>query len=172
MFWVVHIVLTFFFLAVCIQIAVVKWRYEVISTKIKKSLLKAEIITWDSLEHGKQPTILPDPNFLNRFTTFFFFLFSFTWWEVWITNSWHFKIYIICLCNGAEVSMRPAYRSSKKVKDYDKLEAEVKKNRMMISLKETLLWTSSSVRYNWILMRIWGVLEQIICEYLSIYIPI
>ncbi|KAH0926492.1 hypothetical protein HID58_018748, partial [Brassica napus] len=40
--------------------------YEVISTKIKKSLLKAEIITWDSLEHGKQPTILPDPNFLNR----------------------------------------------------------------------------------------------------------
>ncbi|WZY94203.1 hypothetical protein YC2023_066532 [Brassica napus] len=38
-----------------------------------------------------------------------------------------------------EVSMRPAYRSSKKVKDYDKLEAEVKKNRMMISLKETLL---------------------------------
>ena len=35
--------------------------------------------------------------------------------------------------------MRPAYRSSKKVKDYDKLEAEVKKNRRMISLKETLL---------------------------------
>lgn len=35
--------------------------------------------------------------------------------------------------------MRPAYRSSKKVKDYDKLEAEVKKNRMMISLKETAL---------------------------------
>jgi len=43
------------------------------------------------------------------------------------------------LCNGAEVSMRPAYPSSKKVKDYDKLEAEVKKNRRMISLKETLL---------------------------------
>ncbi|KAG5414638.1 hypothetical protein IGI04_002205, partial [Brassica rapa subsp. trilocularis] len=71
------------------KIAVVKCRYEVTSTKIKKSLLKAEIITWDSLEH--------------------------------------------------EVSMRPAYRSSKKVKDYDKLEAEVKKNRRMISLKETLL---------------------------------
>ncbi|CAN6802463.1 unnamed protein product [Brassica oleracea] len=35
--------------------------------------------------------------------------------------------------------MRPAYPSSKKVKDYDKLEAEVKKNRMMISLKETVL---------------------------------
>lgn len=82
------------------------------------------------------------------------------------------KFIIICLCNGAEVSMRPAYRSSKKVKDYDKLEVEVKKNRRMISLKETLLWTSSSVRYIWILMRIWGVLEQIICEYLSIYIPI
>ncbi|KAH0906483.1 hypothetical protein HID58_038310, partial [Brassica napus] len=32
-----------------------KCRYEVISTKIKKSLLKAEIITWASLEHGKQP---------------------------------------------------------------------------------------------------------------------
>ncbi|KAH0897286.1 hypothetical protein HID58_046854, partial [Brassica napus] len=55
-----------------------KCRYEVISTKIKKSLLKAEIITWASLEHGKQPA----------------------------------------------VSMRPAYRSSKKVKDYDKLEDE------------------------------------------------
>ncbi|WZZ87727.1 hypothetical protein YC2023_116306 [Brassica napus] len=37
------------------------------------------------------------------------------------------------------VSMRPAYCSSKKVKDYDKLEDEVKKNRRMISLKETLL---------------------------------
>ncbi|KAG5397788.1 hypothetical protein IGI04_019602, partial [Brassica rapa subsp. trilocularis] len=67
-------------------------KFSVISTKIKKSLLKAEIITWDSLEHGKQPT---------RF--------------------------------------QPAYRSSKKVNDYDKLEAEVKKNRRMISLKETLL---------------------------------
>ncbi|WZZ20888.1 hypothetical protein YC2023_122275 [Brassica napus] len=42
---------------------------------------------------------------------------------------------------GKEVSMRPAYRSSKKVKDYDKLEAEVKKNRRMISFKETLLRT-------------------------------
>ncbi|KAH0906258.1 hypothetical protein HID58_038085 [Brassica napus] len=60
------------------KIAVVKCIYEVISTKIKKSILKAEIITWASLEHGKQPA----------------------------------------------VSMRPAYRSSKKVKDYDKLEAE------------------------------------------------
>ena len=78
--------------------------------------------------------------------------------------------FIICLCNCAEVSMRPAYRSSTKVKDYDKLEDEVKKNRRMISLKETLLWTSSSVRYIWILMRIWVVLEQIIYEYLSIYL--
>ncbi|KAH0880277.1 hypothetical protein HID58_067671, partial [Brassica napus] len=34
--------------------------------------------------------------------------------------------------------------TSKKVKDYDKLEDEVKKNRRMISLKETLLSTSSS----------------------------
>ncbi|WZY99179.1 hypothetical protein YC2023_071508 [Brassica napus] len=40
---------------------------------------------------------------------------------------------------GKVVSMRPTYPSSKKVKDYDKLEAEVKKNRKMISLKETLL---------------------------------
>ncbi|WZZ86277.1 hypothetical protein YC2023_114856 [Brassica napus] len=47
------------------KIAVVKCRYEVISTKIKKNLLKAEIITWVSLEHGKQPAVLPDPNFLN-----------------------------------------------------------------------------------------------------------
>ncbi|KAG5388510.1 hypothetical protein IGI04_030051, partial [Brassica rapa subsp. trilocularis] len=47
------------------QIAVMKCRYEVISTKIKKSLLKAEIITWASLEHSKQPAVLPDPNFLN-----------------------------------------------------------------------------------------------------------
>ncbi|WZY77598.1 hypothetical protein YC2023_023982 [Brassica napus] len=38
-----------------------------------------------------------------------------------------------------KVSMRPAYRSSKKVLVNDKLEAEVKKNRKMISLKETLL---------------------------------
>ncbi|CAN7023990.1 unnamed protein product [Brassica rapa subsp. trilocularis] len=38
-----------------------------------------------------------------------------------------------------KVSMRPTYRSSKKVKDYDKLKAEVKKNKRMISLKETLL---------------------------------
>ncbi|KAH0879986.1 hypothetical protein HID58_067380, partial [Brassica napus] len=60
------------------KIAVVKCRYEVISTKIKKSLLKAEIITWACLEHGKQ----------------------------------------------LAVSMRPAYRSSTKVKDYDKLEDE------------------------------------------------
>ncbi|KAH0914564.1 hypothetical protein HID58_029010, partial [Brassica napus] len=59
----------------------VKYRYEVISTKIKKSLLKAEIITWASLEHGKQP-------------------------------AFHL------------VSMRPAYHYYKKVKDYDKLEAE------------------------------------------------
>ncbi|CAN7100575.1 unnamed protein product [Brassica rapa subsp. narinosa] len=36
------------------------------------------------------------------------------------------------------VSIRPTYPSSKKVKDYDKLEVEVKKNRRMISLKETL----------------------------------
>ncbi|KAH0923627.1 hypothetical protein HID58_023645, partial [Brassica napus] len=70
------------------KIAVVKCKYEVISTKIKKSLLKVEIITWASLEHDKQPVVLPDPNFLK------------------------------------EVSMRPAYPSSKKVKDYDKLEAE------------------------------------------------
>ncbi|KAH0858303.1 hypothetical protein HID58_086564, partial [Brassica napus] len=47
-------------------IAVVKCIYEVISTKIKKSLLKAEIITWSLFEHGKQPAVLPDPNFLNR----------------------------------------------------------------------------------------------------------
>ncbi|KAH0942324.1 hypothetical protein HID58_001961, partial [Brassica napus] len=60
------------------KIAVVKCIYEVISIKIKKSLLKAEIITWASLKHSKQPA----------------------------------------------VSMRPAYRSSKKVRDYDKLEAE------------------------------------------------
>ncbi|WZZ61498.1 hypothetical protein YC2023_061605 [Brassica napus] len=38
--------------------------------------------------------------------------------------------------------------TSKKVKDYDKLEDEVKKNRRMISLKETLLSTSSSVESN------------------------
>ncbi|KAH0909682.1 hypothetical protein HID58_033003, partial [Brassica napus] len=38
-----------------------------------------------------------------------------------------------------EVSMRPAYRSSKKILVNDKFEAEVKKNRRMISLKETLL---------------------------------
>ncbi|WZY69974.1 hypothetical protein YC2023_002214 [Brassica napus] len=38
-----------------------------------------------------------------------------------------------------EVSMRPAYSSSKKVLVNDKVEAEVKKNRRMISLKETLL---------------------------------
>ncbi|CAN7023055.1 unnamed protein product [Brassica rapa subsp. trilocularis] len=37
-----------------------------------------------------------------------------------------------------EVSIRPTYPSSKKVKDYDKLEVEVKKNRRMISLKKTL----------------------------------
>ncbi|KAG5400335.1 hypothetical protein IGI04_014942 [Brassica rapa subsp. trilocularis] len=48
------------------KIAVVKCGYEVISTKIKKSLLKSEIITRTSLEHGKQPTVLPDLNFLNR----------------------------------------------------------------------------------------------------------
>ncbi|WZY98832.1 hypothetical protein YC2023_071161 [Brassica napus] len=85
------------------KIAVVKCIYEVISTKIKKSLLKAEIIIWVSLEQSKQPAVLPDLNFLNK------------------------------------VSMRPAYPSSKKVKDYDKLEAEMKKNRRMISLKETAL---------------------------------
>ncbi|KAG5414305.1 hypothetical protein IGI04_001872, partial [Brassica rapa subsp. trilocularis] len=38
-----------------------------------------------------------------------------------------------------KVSMRPAYSSSKKVLVNDKVEAEVKKNRRMISLKETLL---------------------------------
>ncbi|CAN6832808.1 unnamed protein product [Brassica oleracea var. botrytis] len=37
--------------------------------------------------------------------------------------------------------MRSAYHSSKKVKDYDKLEAEAKKNRRTIRLKETLLRT-------------------------------
>ncbi|KAH0942059.1 hypothetical protein HID58_001696 [Brassica napus] len=82
------------------KIAVVKCRYEVISTKIKKSLLKAEIITWTSLEHGKQPAVLSDPNFLNR--------------------------------GFNETGLS-------KVKEYDKLEVEVKKNRRMISLKETLL---------------------------------
>ena len=110
------------------------------------------------------------PEFLKQV---FYFLFSYYLVspdENFESHSWHFKIYIICLCNGAEVSMRPAYRSSKKVLVNDKLEAEVKKNRRMISLKETLLWTSSSVRYIWILMRIWGVLEQIICEYLSIFL--
>ncbi|KAH0917595.1 hypothetical protein HID58_025255, partial [Brassica napus] len=61
-----------------------KCKYEVISTKIKKNLLKAEIITWASLEHGKQPLF-----HLMR-----------------------------------KVSMRPTYPFSKKVKDYDKLEAE------------------------------------------------
>ncbi|KAH0854818.1 hypothetical protein HID58_037088, partial [Brassica napus] len=43
------------------KIAVVKCSYEVISTKIKKSLLKAEIITWTSLEHGKQPAVSMRP---------------------------------------------------------------------------------------------------------------
>ncbi|KAH0868044.1 hypothetical protein HID58_075066, partial [Brassica napus] len=42
-------------------IAVVKCRYKLISTKIKKSLLKAEIITWTSLEHGKQPAVSMRP---------------------------------------------------------------------------------------------------------------
>ncbi|KAG5388751.1 hypothetical protein IGI04_030292 [Brassica rapa subsp. trilocularis] len=56
------------------KVIVVKYRYEVISTKIKKSLLKAEIITWVSLEHGKQPAVLSDPNFLNRFSTFYFLI--------------------------------------------------------------------------------------------------
>ena len=112
------------------------------------------------------------PEFLKHV---FYFLFSFYLVspdEKFESQTLDILKFIICLCNCAEVSMRPAYRSSKKVKDYDKLEDEVKKNRRMISLKETLLWTSSSVRYIWILMRIWGVLEQIICEYLSIYIPI
>ncbi|KAH0922703.1 hypothetical protein HID58_022721 [Brassica napus] len=85
--------------------------YEVISTKIKKSLLKAEIITWASLEHSKQPAVFPNPNFLNK------------------------------------VSIRPTYPSSKKVKDYDKLEVEVKKNRRMISLKETLFAQSTGGIY-------------------------
>ncbi|KAF3518910.1 hypothetical protein DY000_02060446 [Brassica cretica] len=35
--------------------------------------------------------------------------------------------------------MRPAYRSSKKVKDYDKLEVEVKKNRRMVESNGTVL---------------------------------
>ncbi|KAG5385704.1 hypothetical protein IGI04_037174 [Brassica rapa subsp. trilocularis] len=56
------------------KIIVVKCIYEVISTKIKKSLLKAEIITWASLEHGKQPAVLPDPNFLKRLSTSYFLI--------------------------------------------------------------------------------------------------
>ncbi|WZZ43299.1 hypothetical protein YC2023_039558 [Brassica napus] len=49
-------------------------------------------------------------------------------------KAYHLKLRLL-----GKVSMRPAYRSSKKVKDYNKLEDEVKKNRRMISLKETLL---------------------------------
>ncbi|KAG2240325.1 hypothetical protein Bca52824_090815 [Brassica carinata] len=68
-----------------------KCRYEVLSTKIEIRLAKAEIITWASLEHGKGPAVLPNPNV------------------------------------PSGVSMRPAYPSSKKAKDWDNLEAEVKK---------------------------------------------
>ncbi|KAH0918111.1 hypothetical protein HID58_025771, partial [Brassica napus] len=60
------------------KIAVVNCKYEVISIKIKKGLLKAEIITWASLEHDKQPAVFAWPEFLKQ------------------------------------VSMRPAYPSSKK----------------------------------------------------------
>ncbi|KAF3504578.1 hypothetical protein F2Q69_00041895 [Brassica cretica] len=64
-----------------------------------------------SLEHGKQPAVLPDPNFLNRGfneTGISFF--------------------------QKKVSMRPAYPSSKKVKDYDKLEAEVESIETVLSI--------------------------------------
>ncbi|KAH0889705.1 hypothetical protein HID58_052134, partial [Brassica napus] len=45
------------------KIAVVKCIYEVISTKFKKILLKAEIITWASLEHDKQPAVSMRPTY-------------------------------------------------------------------------------------------------------------
>lgn len=87
------------------------------STKIEIRLAKAEIITWASLEHGKGPAVLLKPNVsTSLFYTFFFFYFHLMRGES--LDIWNF---------GAEVSMRPAYPSSKKVKDWDKLEAEVKK---------------------------------------------
>lgn len=97
----------------------------------------------------------------------------------------------VSIYNGVEVSQRPAYPSSKKAKDWDKLEAEMKKQvcsslliylslvriftklfycfffsfcliswlicrRRMRSWMETQHWTSFSVRYTRVQMRIWG----------------
>lgn len=39
----------------------------------------------------------------------------------------------VCMYDGAGVSQRPAYPSSKKVKDWDKLEAELKKQVRLLS---------------------------------------
>ncbi|KFK31591.1 hypothetical protein AALP_AA6G132400 [Arabis alpina] len=39
-----------------------KCRYEVLSTKVQIHLAKAEIITWASLDYGKEQAILPKPN--------------------------------------------------------------------------------------------------------------
>ncbi|KAG5378968.1 hypothetical protein IGI04_026810, partial [Brassica rapa subsp. trilocularis] len=64
------------------------------------------------------------------------------WGKIAVVNC---KYEVISIKIKKEVSMRPAYPSSKKGKDYDNLEAEVKKNRRMISLKETLLLHNQQV---------------------------
>ncbi|WZZ41269.1 hypothetical protein YC2023_037528 [Brassica napus] len=87
-----------------------KCRYEVLSTKVEIRLAKAEIVTWASLEYGKGQALLPKPNVASVLAVKPKTPYSHG-----------------TLCSYAAVSQRPVYPSSKPGKDWDKLEAEVKK---------------------------------------------
>lgn len=182
-----------FFMCI-IQIVPEKCRYEVLGTKVEIRLAKAEIITWASLEYGKGQAILPKPNVASGFS---FFLLSFisedTIVFIWSIQTATVKIFknwskcvvshVIICSYAAVVSQRPVYPSSKPGKDWDKLEAEVKKQvplstpeaftqnltilflcllflnvcrRRMRSSMEMQLWTSFSAIYTRVLMRTWG----------------
>lgn len=106
------------------------------STKVEIRLAKAEIVTWAALEYGKGQTLLPKPNVASGF----FFLNLHTFLLQFISEDTIFVFILlvpvvkpttpysyVTLCSYAAVSQRPVYPSSKPGKDWDKLEAEVKK---------------------------------------------
>ncbi|RRT84375.1 hypothetical protein B296_00003736 [Ensete ventricosum] len=119
-----HVWFSFLYLKMCLgikQIIPDKCRFEVLPSKVEIHLLKAEAITWTSLEHSDEKTVpqkistLPGGSLMFLLDIILYFLLP--------------KQPNNCLKtkSAASKEQRPSYPSSKSKIDWDKLEAQVKK---------------------------------------------
>ncbi|KAJ0043437.1 hypothetical protein Pint_17559 [Pistacia integerrima] len=99
-----------------------KCRYDVLSTKVEIRLAKAEPIHWTALEFTKENPVLQRVNVSSGSTNVSDWLADFNILLISLSTS-----IILATDFAVTGSQRPTYPSSKPTKDWDKLEAQVKK---------------------------------------------